>query len=58
MGGGVTYLGLGYLPWLGGTYLSQGVPTLDGGGYLPWTGYATDSMPFEAFHWRTFLFPV
>ena len=29
----------GYLPWLGGpggTYLSQGVPTLSGGTYLGW----------------------
>ena len=42
---GGTYLGGGwylpwpdrYLPWLGGTYLGQGTPTL-AGGYLPWPG--------------------
>ena len=30
----------GYLPWLGGTYLGQGVPTL-ARGYLPWLGVPT-----------------
>ena len=41
---GGTYLGWGYLSWLGGTYLGHGVPTLAGGGtypswgYLPWLG--------------------
>ena len=65
MGGGGTYLGCerGYLPWTGevGTYLGEGVPTLDGGGgthlgwgYLPCTGYVTGDMPLAASH-RTFL---
>ena len=27
-------IGGGYLPWTGGTYLGQGVPTLEGGTYL------------------------
>ena len=38
-GGGGTYLGQGggYLPWSGGTYLGWGyLPWL--GGYLPWPG--------------------
>ena len=30
----------GYLPWLGSTYLGQGVPTL-ARGYLPWLGVPT-----------------
>ena len=38
LGWGGTYLGIplaeGYLPWLGGTYLGRGVPTLAGGTYL------------------------
>ena len=46
-GGGGTCLGQrGYLPWLGGTYLHCGVPTLAGGGgeeYTPWLGWATPS---------------